>query len=182
MRRLCGGIYKYELIWPGKIEALFQLISDRYVGKKLIIWCNFTDEIDYLQNYLMQNGLTCTTVSGKITNKKERERRRISFNDGPIQYFIAQPECFKFGTDLSGAAAMVFFSTPPGGLTRTQAEDRIIKIGKGGAVTIWDLVVKNTVEEDLLDGLIRKENHANTTHAAIKKIQERHRGISKKRK
>jgi hypothetical protein len=175
MRRLCGGIYKYELIWAGKIRALFQLLDDRYYGQKVIIWCHFVDEIDFIANEMTQRGRTSVTISGKITNKKERQRRRQAFNDGPIQYYIAQPECVKFGNDLSSARAMIFYSTPSGGLTRIQAEDRIISVGKTEPVPIWDLIVPGSVEEDQRLALFRKESRADATDRSVKRIQEKFR-------
>lgn len=167
MRRLCGGFIQGERSFNLKEQELLELLNGELAGEQVIIWCVFVDEINRLHNILPNS----VPVYGAVSPAK-REQARIDFMNGEVRYFIGQPNCFKFGTDLSAADIMIYYSTPYSE-TRIQSEDRFVRIGKDKSLLVIDLIVEGTVEEDILDGIRKNEVDSEITHRIITNIQRR---------
>jgi len=178
LRRLCGGILPKteggaDVLWLGKAQELVRLATGELRLEPLIIWCHFVEEIKFLVPYLEKmTGKRTVFVYGDVTPAK-REHARRAFQNGEAQYFVGQPQCFRFGTDLSRADVMVFYSSPEAAETRQQIEDRFIKVEKSGSVLIIDLAVEDSVEEDLLMSQVLKEGRAEAVRRAVRRMQRK---------
>ncbi len=176
LKRICGGLLPREdkgvdLAWGGKMQELGKLLTQELRGEPAIIWCQFVPEVKAVADFLAKyTGKKVVHVYGDI-KPNDRERARRSFQSGEAQYFVGQPECFKLGTDLSRADIMIFYSSPEGAATRQQVEERFIKVEKTGSVLIIDLIVNDSVEEDNLISLVRKESQAERMRRAVKRMQ-----------
>lgn len=176
LKRLCGGLLPRDdkdadLAWVGKVQELASMLTRELQGEPVIIWCHFIEEVKFVSEFIARHtGKKVSTVYGAI-KPMDRERARRDFQSGAAQYFVGQPECFKLGTDLSRADIMVFYSSPEGAATRQQVEERFIRVEKTGSVLIIDMVVNDTVEEDNLISLVRKESQAERMRRAVKRMQ-----------
>lgn len=176
LKRLCGGLLPREdkgadLAWGGKAQELASMLTGELRGEPVIIWCHFIEEVKFVSEFIARHtGKKVSTVYGAI-KPMDRERARRDFQSGAAQYFVGQPECFKLGTDLSRADIMVFYSSPEGAATRQQVEERFIKVEKTGSVLIIDMAVSDTIEEDNLISLVRKESQAERMRRAVKRMQ-----------
>lgn len=166
-RRLCGGFVDKEFYFDHKEKELLYLLENELANEPVIIWCFFVEEIKRLHS-LIPNSLP---VYGKIS-PNEREKVRLAFSRGEVTRFIGQPGCFKYGTDLSIADVMVYYSTPYSE-TRSQSEDRFVRIGKEGSLLVIDLITEGTVEDSILKGIRKLESDNDLSHRIIKDIQER---------
>lgn len=167
LRRLCGGFIKNKHRFNLKEKELIELLQGELVEESVIIWCMFIEEIERL-NTLLPNSVA---VYGKIKPEK-REKARQDFMDKKVKYFIGQPSCFKYGTDLSVADTMIYYSTPYSE-TRAQSEDRFVRIGKEGSLLVIDLIMENTIEESIIDGIRKNEVDSVIAHRIITNMQRR---------
>lgn len=61
-----------------------------------------------------------------------------------------------FGIDLSCCDTCIYFEVPTSMLARAQSEDRILLPGKTTPLLYIDLVVKNTVDADIYEAIVKK--------------------------
>lgn len=165
MRRLFGGFVEEEYIFDGKYKELKYLLDGELKNESIIIWCTFIQELEFLYEKLTN----CGIIYGKV-RLKNREQILTRFQNGSIKILLAQPECFKYGTDLSISDTMIYFSTPLGLESRLQSEDRIINLKKSSALII-DLVVENTIEERILKSLKMKESKQEMIRGIVRRLQ-----------
>jgi superfamily II DNA or RNA helicase len=176
LRRLCGGLLPREeggadFVWLGKAQEMASMLMHELKREPVIIWCHFIEEVKFLSEYLAKRAhRKVVTVYGAI-KPDAREKARRAFQRGEADTFIGQPDCFKEGSDLSRADIMMFYSSPEGATTRQQVEDRFITVQKTGSVLIIDWAVADSVEEDNLISLVRKESQAERMRRAVKRMQ-----------
>lgn len=170
MRKLCGGFVGDDFVYDGKLTELIYLLKTELKDQQVIIWARYTQEINLLSDKLEALGFTCGTVYGKIS---QRERRIIyeNFQNGSFKILVAQPEVFKYGTNLSCASVMIYYSTPEGLETRQQSEDRTIDVSVTDSALIIDLVVQDTCDEDILESLVNKEGKQAMMRRIVQRIQ-----------
>lgn len=179
LKRLCGGLLPrpkengggYDVVWLGKVQELGRMLTGELRGEPVIIWCQFIDEVKFVSEWIAKyTGKQVATVYGDI-KPLDREKARRAFQSGEALYFVGQPECFKLGSDLSRADIMIFYSSPEGADTRKQVQERFIKVEKTGSVLVIDLAANDTVEEDNLVSLVRKESQAERMRRAVQRMQ-----------
>lgn len=170
LRRLCGGFVDGKMMFGDKVTELVYLLRTELKDQPVIVWCRFTDEIEYLSDYLTNLGFTVGTVYGKIP-PKNRPAIQEAFQNGSFQIFLLQPGCFKYGVNLSCASVMIYYSTPESGETRYQSEDRTIDVDQPAGCLILDLIVENSLEEDILISLRKKESRQSMMRRIVQSIQ-----------
>jgi superfamily II DNA or RNA helicase len=174
LRQLCGGCGIKAVaetdtdISLHKIDILRELLEGEYVNQQAIIWCNYVHEVNTIKKLFPDS----VAVYGAVP-KLEREELRQQFMRGAVQYFIAQPDAYKHGTDLSCTNLMVYYSTPVALDTRAQSEDRFVNLVKTGALHIIDLICQDTIEDDINKSLRLKERRIQAMSRAIAGIHAR---------
>jgi len=174
-RQIASGIVRGELIWPGKIEAVWEFLQTELRGQPVVIWAAFTDEIRYIYDIFTKRGARCVQVWGEV-RPEERERRRIEFQQGRVEYFIGQPACFRHGTDLSVADTEIYFSSPTGLETRQQSRDRIVSMAKDCILYVVDFLTEKTVDESIHRGTAAKERRSDLMLRVIRDARKRQEG------
>lgn len=168
LKQLCSGIVEKKLYEDFKIIALRDLINGELKNEQVIIWATFTEEIIKIQEILNN----CQVIYGKI-NIEQRNNRRKWFQQGKTRILVIQPETFKYGTNLSSASTMIYFSSPESLITRQQSEDRTVDISLQNGTLIIDMPTKSTVQEDILKSLKNKENKDLQLRRMIEGIKKR---------
>lgn len=156
LRYLCSGFVDGELESKHKLDGLADLLFRELAGEQAVVWCSYKVELEAVTAFLRDSGETAETIHGGIAVQRREEYRR-AFQAGNIRYLVVQPESFKFGTNLSAAGALVYFSSPESAQTRQQTEDRAVDISRNDSSLIVDLYCLDTVEEDILMAHLRKE-------------------------
>jgi SNF2 family DNA or RNA helicase len=162
-RKYFGGVLP-ENKFNGKIDELKYLYENDLKTEKTIIFACFIDEIEIISKSIKG----AEKIYGKI-NPIKRNKIINDFQNGKIKHLICQPEVVRHGLNLSAASINIFYSTPLGLETRYQCEARSLLGDKN--VLIIDLYVKNTIEEDIIESLRRKENRRQMTERIIRRIQ-----------
>ncbi|MBW7989994.1 MAG: hypothetical protein FVQ84_08270 [Planctomycetes bacterium] len=175
LRKLCGGFIEDRLVWDGKIKAVLELLKGELKKSQVVIWFNFTYEILAVEEALRKLKISCTTIFGKIKDRKEREIRRRMFQSGKIRIILLQCEIAKMGMDLSAADTAIYYSEPVGAETRRQTEDRTLSMQKDGPLLFINFIVKNSVDSDINQSHISKKFNSNWSlgKALMSKLKER---------
>jgi len=169
LRRLCGGFAEKKLVHKLKCNEILEFLRGELKSQQLVIWCAFTREIEYLNKFLKQKKFKVDMIYGKV-KQRDRIAIRKKFNSKKIQILIAQPETLKLGVNLSISDTAIYYSSPTGLETRLQSEDRIIGDKKSSSLII-DLLIKDSVEEDILISLMRKETQQELMRRVMRRIQ-----------
>ena len=158
LRRLCDGVVDFKTIHQQKLKALGDLITGNLRGESVVIWCNFNSEIKRVAAWLrQQHRLQCLTFFGDDDASEVMNR----FQRGHGAILIAQPAKAAFGLDFSRADTCIYYSSPLSVEKRIQSEDRIVSPGKDALII--DLVIKNTVDVDILWTLKTRDMHSTRT-------------------
>jgi hypothetical protein len=71
---------------------------------------------------------------------------------------------------------MIYYSTPESGETRQQSEDRTIDVSLSTGCLIIDLIVEDSLEEDILLSLRKKESNQSMMRRIVQRIQKEQYG------
>lgn len=148
----CGFIYddEHNVIPQGddsKINALLDLLES---GQKTIIFCKYTWEIDNVAERLKDKY--------RILIYDGRTKDRASWQDFESQYdiMIAQIKSGGTGLNLQCASQVIFYSLPYSYIDVSQAKDRVYRNGQKNKVTVYYLLGKDTIEENIYNVISRK--------------------------
>jgi SWI/SNF-related matrix-associated actin-dependent regulator 1 of chromatin subfamily A len=128
-------------------------------GKKVLIFTNFTEELDKFKEHFGKVGVY---LDGR-TKEKERQNAVDKFqNDDKIKVFVGQIKAAGVGLTLTKAEIVIINSLDwvPGNLE--QAEDRAYRIGQIKDVTIYYPLFDNTVDTLVWKVLQNKKSIINT--------------------
>ena len=141
-----------------RIQSLLNTISQISTDEKIIIWCKYTKEIEEVNSILKKEfGENSTTLFyGEISQKKRNEE--IEKFKTSARFLIGNKNSGGYGLNLQFASYMIFYSNDFDWGTRSQAEDRIHRIGQNYNTTYIDLIAYGSIDERIIDNLVRKEN------------------------
>lgn len=142
-RQLCG---QYS---ADKLEAFEDLVES--TEDRLIVFYNFTAELDHLKAVAMANGRLCSEVNGyrKELNNYEECKNSITF----IQY-----QAGAMGLNLQKANKIIYFTPPLSSELYEQSKKRINRIGQSRTCYYYNLVVKGSVEERIYKALAMRKD------------------------
>jgi len=113
------------------------------LNKKVIIFCNFNDEMDY---FLRHFGSKAVSVRGGMTDKQKQMSVDRFQEDDSCMVFVGQIKAAGVGLTLTKAEIVIMNSLDwvPG--THEQAEDRAYRIGQKETVNIYYMLIDNTID------------------------------------
>jgi len=157
LRKLCGGYVGDDFVYDAKFTELLYLLCTELKGQQVVIWCTYLHEIHMIHEKLNKRYRgKCGIMYGGI-KPAQRDEQLQAFERGELRFMVVQTQIAR-GYSLAAASTAVFYSTASGE-ARTQAEDRLIAAGKVDSSLIIDLVVEDTVDEDMVNGV--REGQAN---------------------
>jgi SNF2 family DNA or RNA helicase len=146
-----------------KRDAVMDILADLGDNDKVTIWSRFTNDLHLVYEAIKNeygeeavaivHGDDHCPVCG--TKKADRFKIQEKFNDpaDPLRFVVVNTSIGSHGWDLFGTYA-IFFSNSFVKTDRSQAEDRHHRYGmREEGVTIIDLVMRDTVDEDVLMAL-----------------------------
>ena len=154
----CGFIYDEEHtpieIGNDKIKYLKEILED-HANEKVVIFCKYTHEIDMISKALR----------GKVNHIVYDSRSKIDgwleFVRNPyLKVLIAQIKKGGTGLNLQCASTVIFFSLSYSYIDLSQAKDRVHRNGQTKKVSIYYLLGKDTIEENIYKVLQKKKSGA----------------------
>lgn len=148
-----------------RFDALCEIIDERPVEAKTIIWAHYRYSIDMLEKKLQE-------VYGKNSVRKiyggleesTRTEALQSFREKPeVRFLVANAATAGWGLTLTEADAAVYYANSYNWEHRLQSEDRIHRIGQmASSVDYYDLIAEGTVDEKILQILQSKADFTNS--------------------
>ena len=162
---LCFENYTGE---AAKLQACLELIQSAMDGgHRMLVFSQFTSMLEILQRELTAAQIPFYTITGG-TSKEKRLQLVKEFNEGDIPVFLISLKAGGVGLNLTGADVVIHYDPWWNLAVQNQATDRAHRIGQTKKVTVYKLIVKNTIEEkiqklqeakkDLADQIIRGDS------------------------
>lgn len=171
-RQLASGVVDGRLSWSGKVDELVNIVVKQLQHEQIVVWASFDVELYAIEEAMNKNNVSCKVLNGKVDHKTRTQYKR-EFQKGTFRILIIQPEIFKYGTDLSAASTLIYYSLPVSAKTYRQSKDRTIDIAKANGVLIIYLLSKDTVDEDICATLEKKLSRSEFNHALARAMHDR---------
>lgn len=133
-----------------RLDALMTQLKD--ADGKVIIWCRFKQDIRNIAQHFKIEKLNFVEYHGDVKKADRFEAERRFLDDLECLYFLGQPQSAGLGLNLSPADTIIWYSHTDDIVIRDQANERATEKG-ASSVAVVDLVVPNSVDEDILDNL-----------------------------
>lgn len=127
-----------------KFDMLMELINDN-PEEQFVVFSQFSKVINLLADRLRRGNCSFGVFTGE-TSPAERERIVQDFQSGRIRVFAGTIKAGGVGLDLFAASTVVFLDRSWSPAENLQAEDRLWRIGQNNAVTVYDIMARNTLD------------------------------------
>ena len=142
-RQLCG-MYSHE-----KLKAFEDLVES--TEDRLIVFYNFTEELNRLQTVVMSIGRPISVMNGFRKDLKNYEEKSDSVT-------FVQYQAGAMGLNLQKACRMVFYTLPLSSELFEQSKKRIHRIGQERPCFYYLMICKGSIEEKIMKTLeMRKD-------------------------
>ncbi|WP_337538371.1 SNF2 helicase associated domain-containing protein, partial [Clostridium sp.] len=144
---LCFEDYAGE---SAKLETCVSLIaSASAAGHKILLFSQFASMLERIQERLLQEGISSHLLVG-ATPKEERSRMVQAFASDEVPVFLISLKAGGTGLNLTAADIVIHYDPWWNVAAQNQATDRAYRIGQEKPVTVYKLILKDTIEENLL--------------------------------
>jgi SNF2 family DNA or RNA helicase len=152
--------YAHRLKENPRLARLSELLEEIAVHSKVIVWCEFKENYAAIREVCENLGLDYAEIHGEKGDHRNEEMRFR--NDLLCRVMIANPKAGGVGINLVEASYAIYYTRGYSLGDRLQSEDRCHRGGseKHSKITYIDLVAPGTLDEAVLNALLRKENFA----------------------
>ena len=143
-RQLCG---QYSTAKLAAFQSLVESTDDR-----LIVFYNFNDELYKMKSIVETLEKPISIVNGSVKDLDAYENKTDSVT-------FVQYQAGSKGLNLQKANKIIYFTLPQGSEDFEQSMKRIHRIGQKNNCFYYLLMVKNSVEEDILNTLKMRKDY-----------------------
>lgn len=145
-----------QIIAESKIDNTIEIAENIIEqGKKVIIFTNFTDTLNQINNHF---GKKSVKLDGKMS-KVQRQYSVDEFqNNEKIKVFVGNLKAAGVGITLTAAEAVIMNDLSFVPSDHSQAEDRSYRYGQKSNVSVFYPIFENTIEGIIYDILSKKKN------------------------
>ena len=118
-------------------------------GHRMLLFSQFTSMLELLEKRLAAENIEYYKITGE-TSKQKRMELVKQFNEGTVPVFLISLKAGGVGLNLIGADMVIHYDPWWNVAVQNQATDRAHRIGQTKKVTVYKMVVKNTIEEKIL--------------------------------
>jgi len=139
-----------DLFCSSKFESLRDLLPGLVkVGHRILIFSSWTSCLDLLGCLLQHLHIKFQRMDGSTTSD-ERQRLIDRFNTEPsYSVFLLSTKACGLGINLTSADTCIIHDLDFNPFNDLQAEDRCHRIGQKKSVTVYKLISKDSVDEDI---------------------------------
>lgn len=153
LRQLCchpGLLYEDYKDDSAKTDMCMELIENAVSGgHKILLFSQFTSMLAVIQERLQQAGISFYTLTG-ATGKKMRSHLVKAFEEDETSVFCISLKAGGTGLNLTAADIVIHYDPWWNLAVQNQATDRAHRIGQKNVVTVYKLIVKGTIEENIV--------------------------------
>ena len=158
----CNPLLLYDDYKGGaaKLEVCLDMINEAVEnGHKILLFSQFTAMFAYIQEGLDKRGIKYYTLTG--TTKKEKRIELVGrFNTDDVPVFCISLKAGGTGLNLTAADIVIHYDPWWNIAVENQATDRAHRIAQTKVVSVYKLIIKNSIEEKILHMQERKKNLA----------------------
>ncbi len=143
-------------VGSAKFELLQELVLEHLdSGHKLLLFSQFTSLLSHISRWLDEAGIAYEYLDGGTRN---RQARVDHFNNDPtVPLFLLSLKAGGTGLNLTAADTVIICDPWWNPAAELQAADRTHRIGQTRKVTMLKLLVKDSIEEKILDMQLQKQ-------------------------
>ena len=149
----CNPRLVHENQAPGssKLETFAEVLGELLANQhKALVFSQFVKHLKLVEEYLLETGVTYQYLDGS-TPAAKRAERIAAFQAGQGDVFLISLKAGGIGLNLTAADYVVHMDPWWNPAAEDQASDRAHRIGQTRPVTIYRLVTKGTIEEQIVD-------------------------------
>jgi len=141
-----------------KIRRLVKLLEEqREVGKKTLVFSQFTQFLDVIQEALHCVGFCCGRLDGKVSiGDRPQVVKRFMTQGSGTDVLLLSTKAGGVGLNLTAADKVVLMDLSFNPHDNRQAEDRAHRLGQQHPVNVHYFVCSGTIEEAVLKVNLRK--------------------------
>lgn len=145
-----------------KLRGCLELIQALTLSNhKILLFSSFTSALDLIAEQLDLLSISYRMLTGK-TDKETRRERVAEFQDGKVQVFLISLKAGGTGLNLTAAEAVIHYDPWWNISAQNQATDRAYRIGQNNNVQVFKLIMKDSIEEKILQLQMKKKNLADS--------------------
>ncbi len=134
-----------------KLAAFLRIVRDlKDGGHKALVFSQFVSHLAIVRESLDKEGITYRYLDGS-TPKAARKREVAKFQAGASDLFLISLRAGGHGLNLTAADYVIHLDPWWNPAVEDQASDRAHRIGQTRPVTVYRLVMKNSIEEKIVD-------------------------------
>ena len=165
----CGDCVRIEPILKD-LEKEYKIIKVSIdENEKIVVFSQFTRFLGIIADELKRENIEYCYIDGQTQN---RQKEIEEFEDESKKVFLISLKAGGFGLNLTNAKRLIISDPWWNPAVERQAEDRIYRIGQTDDVTIYRLIVKNTVEEKIEVLKNTKDEVGDLLFANVKEITD----------
>lgn len=140
-----------------KLSRLIELLEEAG-DQRAIIWCNFPACIEWLAEKIRAAlpRVVVKTAHGSVS-QGDRTRMIDQFQEGLINFLIANPVVWGEGITLTAASITIYWDLHPSRVRWRQSQDRAYRIGQKNPHTIYALLHEDSIDIHTLNWLGTKD-------------------------
>ncbi|TDW08368.1 helicase-like protein [Breznakia blatticola] len=145
-----------------KLRGCMEIVESLKESKqKVLIFSSFTTILDFIAEELNMRNFTYLKLTGEV-NKTKRKELVEKFQGGEADIFLISLKAGGVGLNLTNAQAVIHYDPWWNLSAQNQATDRAHRIGQEHEVTVFNLIMKNSIEERILELQAKKKEIADT--------------------
>lgn len=153
LRQICCDPSLYYDDYKGgsaKLETCMEmLLNGAEGGHKILLFSQFTSMLDILGKRLKKEGLSYYLLTG-ATPKEERLTMVNAFQKDQTPIFLISLKAGGTGLNLTAADVVIHYDPWWNVAAQNQATDRAHRIGQDKQVSVFKLITRDTIEENIL--------------------------------
>jgi superfamily II DNA or RNA helicase len=154
LRRACShpALIDPQTTLPGaKLEAFMDLVQELIRNRhKALVFSQFVGQLERVRDALGAAGIAHQYLDGG-TPAREREKRVAAFQAGEGEVFLISLKAGGTGLNLTAADYVIHLDPWWNPAVEDQASDRAHRIGQQRPVTVYRLIVRDSIEQKILD-------------------------------
>lgn len=137
-------------ISSAKLQALIEIIEElRDSGHRALVFSQFVKHLALIREELEQMGINYQYLDGS-TSIRKRKQAVDAFQQGEGELFLISLKAGGSGLNLTVADYVIHMDPWWNPAVEDQASDRAHRMGQSRPVTIYRMVVKNSIEEKII--------------------------------
>lgn len=153
LRQICcnpGLLFEGYEENSAKTDMCIDLIENAISGgHKILLFSQFTSMLEKLEQCLEERNISYYTLTG-ATGKEKRARLVEQFNQDDTSVFCISLKAGGTGLNLTAADIVIHYDPWWNIAVQNQATDRAHRIGQENVVSVYKLIMKGTVEENIV--------------------------------